>query len=241
MTSAAMYADSRKQQQEELLQQHLPLVRRIAYHLMARMPADLDVNDLIQVGMMGLMEAAKNYAASQGASFQTYATIRIRGAILDELRRSDWTPRSVQRKASQLAKATHAVESRNGRSANDQEIARELNVSLDEYHGMLRDTASCRLTSLDSEGEDGFEAESDIESPLEQMQQQGFKESLVKEITGLPEREKLVMSLYYEEELNLREIGEVLGVSESRVCQIHSQALSRLRSRLGNWVNDSAH
>ncbi|MGS2724097.1 RNA polymerase sigma factor FliA [Porticoccus sp. GXU_MW_L64] len=235
MSGAAAYSDHCKQQQEELLQQHLPLVRRIAHHLMARMPAEVDVNDLIQVGMMGLLEAAKNYAASQGASFQTYASIRIRGAMLDELRRSDWTPRSVQRKARQLATATREVEGQQGRSASDTEIASHMGIAIDEYHGMLRDTASCRVTGFDDQPL-GTDLAVDEASPLQHLQNSGFKESLADAIGQLPEREKLVMSLYYDEELNLREIGEVLGVSESRVCQIHSQALTRLRSRMGEWT-----
>ena len=237
MSGSAAYADHCKQQQEQLLQEHLPLVRRIAHHLMARMPADVDVNDLIQVGMMGLLEAAKNYAASQGASFQTFASIRIRGSMLDELRRSDWTPRSVQRKARQLAVATRAVEAQYGRSANDHEIAQQLGVDLDQYHAMLRDIVVCRVTSFDEEPQ-GTDLAVDESSPLQQLQQNGFNQSLVHFIEQLPEREKLVMSLYYDEELNLREIGEVLGVSESRVCQIHSQALSRLRSRMESWTRE---
>ena len=235
MSGAAAYTDHCKQQQEALLQQHLPLVRRIAHHLMARMPAEVDVNDLIQVGMMGLLEASKNYAASQGASFQTYASIRIRGAMLDELRRSDWTPRSVQRKARQLATATREVESQHGRSASDTEVAQHMGIGIDEYHGMLRDTAACRVTGFDDQPL-GTDVAVDEASPLQQLQNTGFKQSLADAIGKLPEREKLVMSLYYDEELNLREIGEVLGVSESRVCQIHSQALTRLRSRMGEWT-----
>ncbi|MCV6604287.1 MAG: RNA polymerase sigma factor FliA, partial [Porticoccaceae bacterium] len=235
MSGAAAYTDHCKQQQEQLLQQHLPLVRRIAHHLMARMPAEVDVNDLIQVGMIGLLEASKNYAASQGASFQTYASIRIRGAMLDELRRSDWTPRSVQRKARQLASATREVEAQHGRNASDTEVARHMGIGIDEYHGMLRDTAACRVTGFDDQPL-GTDVAVDEASPLQQLQNTGFKESLATAIGQLPEREKLVMSLYYDEELNLREIGEVLGVSESRVCQIHSQALTRLRSRMGEWT-----
>ncbi|MDM3870972.1 RNA polymerase sigma factor FliA [Porticoccus sp. W117] len=235
MSGAAAYTDHCKQQQEALLQQHLPLVRRIAHHLMARMPAEVDVNDLIQVGMMGLLEASKNYAASQGASFQTYASIRIRGAMLDELRRSDWTPRSVQRKARQLATATREVEGQHGRSASDTEVASHMGIGIDEYHSMLRDTAACRVTGFDDQPL-GTDVAVDESSPLQQLQNTGFKESLADAIGQLPEREKLVMSLYYDEELNLREIGEVLGVSESRVCQIHSQALTRLRSRMGEWT-----
>ncbi|WIO73425.1 RNA polymerase sigma factor FliA [Porticoccaceae bacterium LTM1] len=237
MNGAAVYADSCKQQQERLVREHLPLVRRIAHHLMARLPADLDVNDLIQVGMIGLLEASKNYAAAQGASFQTYASIRVRGAMLDELRRSDWTPRSVQRKSRQLAEATAAVEARLGRHASDSEIASELGVDIDEYHDMLRDTAGCRVSSLDMEEENGTGAIAEDAGPLDRIEEGDFRSSLVKAIEGLPEREKMVMSLYYDDEMNLREIGEILGVSESRVCQIHSQALSRLRSRLGSWVN----
>ncbi len=223
-----------------LVEKHVPLVKRIAYHLLGRLPADVQVDDLIQAGVIGLLEAARLYDASQGASFETYAGIRIRGAMLDEVRRSDWTPRSVHRNARRVSEAVRAVEHREGREAQPQEVAAELDVGLDEYQRMVRDAVSSRVLSF----EDIFEPESEGENrlpgsepdPLERLQEEGFRDALAGEIDRLPEREKLVMSLYYDEELNLREIGEVLGVSESRVCQLHGQALVRLRARMTDWT-----
>ncbi|TVP81615.1 RNA polymerase sigma factor FliA [Thioalkalivibrio sp.] len=223
-----------------LVEKHVPLVKRIAYHLLGRLPADVQVDDLIQAGVIGLLEAARLYDASQGASFETYAGIRIRGAMLDEVRRSDWTPRSVHRNARRVSEAVRAVEHREGREAQPQEVAAELDVGLDEYQRMVSDAVSSRVLSF----EDIFEPESEGENrlpgsepdPLERLQDEGFREALAGEIDRLPEREKLVMSLYYDDELNLREIGEVLGVSESRVCQLHGQALVRLRARMTDWT-----
>jgi RNA polymerase sigma factor FliA len=223
-----------------LVEKHVPLVKRIAYHLLGRLPADVQVDDLIQAGVIGLLEAARLYDASQGASFETYAGIRIRGAMLDEVRRSDWTPRSVHRNARRVSEAVRAVEHREGREAQPQEVAAELDVGLDEYQRMVSDAVSSRVLSF----EDIFEPESEGENrlpgsepdPLERLQDEGFREALAGEIDRLPEREKLVMSLYYDDELNLREIGEVLGVSESRVCQLHGQALVRLRARMSDWT-----
>jgi len=224
----------------QLVHRHVPLVKRIAYHLLGRLPADVQVDDLIQAGVVGLLEAARQYDAGQGASFETYAGIRIRGAMLDEVRRSDWTPRSVHRNARRVSEAMRAVEHREGREARPQEVAEELDVRLEEYQRMVADAVCCRVLSF----EDMFEPESEGENrlpgsepdPLQRLQEGDFREALAKEVDGLPEREKLVMSLYYDDELNLREIGEVLGVSESRVCQLHGQALVRLRARMGNWT-----
>jgi RNA polymerase sigma factor for flagellar operon FliA len=223
-----------------LVEKHVPLVKRIAYHLLGRLPADVQVDDLIQAGVIGLLEAARLYDASQGASFETYAGIRIRGAMLDEVRRSDWTPRSVHRNARRVSEAVRAVEHREGREAQPQEVAAELGVGMDEYQRMVSDSVSSRVLSF----EDIFEPESEGENrlpgsepdPLERLQDEGLREALAGEIDRLPEREKLVMSLYYDDELNLREIGEVLGVSESRVCQLHGQALVRLRARMTDWT-----
>lgn len=227
-----------------LVDEHVPLVKRIAYHLLGRLPANVQVEDLIQAGVVGLLEAARNYDASQGASFETFAGIRIRGAMLDEVRRADWTPRSVHRKARSISEAVRRVEHRTGRDARAQEVADELGVSLDEYQRMVSDAAACRVLSF----EDMVESESDGEAripgdepgPYEALQSENFRHALAQEVSSLPERERLVMSLYYDDELNLREIGEVLGVSESRVCQIHGQALTRLRARMTDWTQQTS-
>ncbi len=219
---------------EARVHEQLPLVKRIAFHLLGRLPARTDVDDLLQAGMMGLLAAARDFSPSHGASFSTYAGIRIRGAILDEIRQSNWAPRSVQKKSQVLAKAVRDVEARTGQSATDRELADELGVSLDEYHGMAQDVASGQLMYMDEDITDSFESEDD--DPFGQIQDKELKEAVIEAIERLPEKEKLVMAMYYQEELNLKEIGQVLGVSESRVCQIHGQALTRIRARMQSWT-----
>ncbi len=235
--AAAEFASS-----NELVVLHEPLVKRIAYHLMSRLPASVQADDLIQAGMIGLIEASRKFDPEQGASFETYAGIRIRGAMLDEIRRTDWTPRSVHRKAREVAEAVRRIENDKGRDARDVEVANEMGISLEEYHKILQDSTGCRIFSFEDPGmlgEEGIpQSGRHTDQPLETLQKSDFKQGLADEIKGLPERERLVMALYYDEELNLREIGEILGVSESRVCQIHGQALIRLRARMGEWLSD---
>jgi len=228
----------------ELLQ-YATLVKRIAYHLLTRLPPTVLLEDLVQVGMVGLIEAWRNYDSSQGASFETYAGIRIRGSMLDEIRRSDWTPRSVHRKSREVAEAIRRVENEKGRDAKDSEIAEVLDISLDEYHHILQDSVGSRVLSIDeleSLGVTGSGQVSADQSPIDGIEREAFKKALAAAIGDLPERERLIISLYYDDELNLREIGEVLGVTESRVCQIHSQATARLRAKLSDWLGgtDSA-
>ncbi len=223
------------------VEDYLYLVNRIAHHIMARMPSNVQVDDLIQAGMVGLLEAAQKYDAEKGASFETYAGIRIRGAIVDEMRRGDWAPRSVHRNTRRVAEAIKRLEARLGRDAKDVEVASELGIPLDEYHEMLRDGNSTRLFSLEEtfEEDEGRLHQSSVSEaligPAEGVQKRSLKKALAEAITKLPEREQLVLSLYYDKELNLKEIGQVLGVSESRVSQIHSQAAMRLRARLSDW------
>jgi RNA polymerase sigma factor for flagellar operon FliA len=213
--------------QQELVLRHADLVKRIAYHLVSRMPPNVEVDDLIQSGMIGLLDAAKHYSATKGANFETYAGIRIRGAMLDEVRKSDWTPRSENAK---------------GQDATPTDIAEGLGVPIEEYHKLVQDAASCRLFSFDQMGSSEDEsspadhARDERPGPFDDIEDAGFRAALSSAINLLPEREKLVLSLYYDEDMNLREIGEVLEVSESRVCQIHGQALVRLRARLTEWL-----
>lgn len=224
---------------DERVLENAELVKRIAYHLVSRLPPSVDVNDLIQAGMIGLLESASSYSPDGGANFRTYAGIRIRGAMLDEIRRLDWTPRSVHRKARELSAAVSLIENRTGRDARDVDIAEQLGVSMTEYHKVLRDAASARLCSFDQiSDEDGAHEppRNPDPDPLQMLEKSDFVKSLTAEIEKLPEREGLVMSLYYDDGLNLREIGEILEVSESRICQIHGQALARLRSRLSDWT-----
>ena len=237
-----MYTDVQQGNGDDLVAQHAPLLKRIAYHLVSRMPPSVQVEDLIQAGMIGLLEAAKKYDASQGASFETYAGIRIRGAMMDEIRRSDWTPRSVHRKTREMAGAIREIENREGREAQSEEVAEALGIGIDQYHNQLRDASTSRVLSfedvLSPDGEPlGLDRE-EGDTPLDELQRDDFKRALAEGISSLPEREQMVLSLYYDEELNLREIGEILEVSESRVCQIHGQALVRLRARMTEWTAD---
>jgi RNA polymerase sigma factor for flagellar operon FliA len=234
-----MYNDVQTQRSDELIRNHAPLVKRIAHHLLARLPASVQVDDLIQAGMIGLLEASRKYEISKGASFETYAGIRIRGAMMDEIRKGDWVPRSVHRNARRIAEAIKIIEDREGRDAQDDEIAYELNMTLDEYFACLRDSNGGKLFSyeeLHEQGDSSLDPYSDESaSPANNVVNEAFKASLIKEIDSLPERERMVLSLYYEEELNLKEIGLVLSVSESRVSQILAQTALRLRSRLTQW------
>ncbi|MFT5352004.1 MAG: RNA polymerase sigma factor for flagellar operon FliA [Planctomycetota bacterium] len=226
---------------DDIVTKHATLVKRIAYHLMSRLPACVQVDDLIQSGMIGLLEAGRNYDPAQGASFETYAGIRIRGSMLDEIRKGDWAPRSLHRKVREISKAIREIEGEQGRDAKDAEVAERLELSLTEYHQVLQDANSHHILSFedlpskDSGLIDGLSAK--IAGPLESLIDEDTRELLAKAIDTLPERERMVMALYYTEELNLREAGEVLGVSESRVCQIHSQALIRIRARVAQIID----
>ena len=228
-----------KQQQqaeaEKLVTDHLDLVKKIAYHLIARLPSSVSADDLIQSGLLGLLDSSEHYDPSQGAAFETYASIRIRGAMLDELRRNDWAPKSIHKKARDIMAAIQKIENATGRDARNNEVAKEMGLSLAEYHQLLQETNSCRILNFGDLGVDddcAMSNASKTKSPLEGMQSQEFKNDLVDAIRNLPEREGLVISLYYDEEMNLREIGCVLDVSESRVSQLLSQAHLRMRTRL---------
>ena len=244
MTGLATYSSVRSQSYDDLVVRYAPLVKRIAYHLMNRLPPNVQAEDLIQAGMIGLIEASRNYDPSQGASFETYAGIRIRGAMLDEIRRSDWTPRSVHRKARMVAEAMRGIENEHGRDARDSEVAAALEMSMEEYHQVLQDASGSRIFSLEELQEVGevvpapevLPRNRHTEGPFDGLSREAFRTALAGAIAALPERERLVVALYYDEELNLREIGQILGVSESRVCQIHGQAALRLRSRLSDWI-----
>jgi len=238
-----IYNQTGARQADALIETHAPLVKKIALHLLARLPASVQLDDLMQAGMIGLLEAANKFQPDKGASFETYAGIRIRGSIVDEIRKGDWVPRSVHRNARRVASAIKVVEDRTGREAQDTDVAEELEMTLREYHACLNDASSGKLFSLDELNESGelpIEEQEASDNPLVGITSDAFRKSLAGAISELPEREKLVLSLYYQDELNLKEIGAVIGVSESRVSQIHSQAAMRLRARLSDWSTTAA-
>jgi RNA polymerase sigma factor for flagellar operon FliA len=245
MNGAAMYASERpKIVRNELVEKHAPLVKRIACHLINRLPASVQLEDLIQAGMIGLLEASRNYDECQGASFETYAGIRIRGSMLDEIRKNDWAPRSVHRKARMVAEAVRNIEHANGRDARDTEIAETLEITLEEYYKILQDNSYHKVLSVEDMGlgEESLLDNLSDNAPgiLDGLQKDDMQRIIAEAVASLPERERLVMALYYDEELNLREIGAVMGVSESRVSQIHSQAVIRLQARMSNRLNENA-
>ena len=238
MNGHAMYAEVANLDSSDQIVRHASLVKRIAYHLLNRLPPTVQVDDLIQAGMVGLLEAASNFNSTMGASFETFAGIRIRGAMIDEIRRSDWTPRSVHRKYREVTEAIRKIENDSGQDATDADVARLLGISLSEYHQILIDSSASRIYSID-ELEDNAQ-ESSLPGSSERTPDQAFtndeyESQLARAIRNLPEKEQLVMSLYYHDELNFREIGEVLDVTESRICQLHGQAMVRIKARMSDW------
>lgn len=223
----------------DIVEKHAVLVKRIAHHLAARLPDSVLVEDLIQAGMIGLLEASKNFDHSKGASFETFAGIRIRGAMLDEIRKGDWTPRSVHRNARLVADKINELESKLGRDVKDTEVAEALEVPIDQYYTMVKEAAAGKVVGIEDLGvtEDVLFVDDADESDATygQLEKSAFYKNLAEMIKSLPEREALILSLYYDDELNLREIGSVLNVSESRVSQIHSQAMVRLKARMKDW------
>lgn len=234
-----MYTAKGQLDRDALLRQHVPLVRRIAHHMIAKLPPNVELDDLIQVGMIGLAEALSRYQAAQGVQFETFATQRIRGAMLDELRDSDWMSRSSRKSQKDIEQALHRVEQRLGRSPLESEIAAELGMSLEDYQSLLGKVRGTQLVYLEDmhhdDGDEGFldrhvaDASAD---PLAMLRDQRLRDALVRAIQALPEREQHIMGMYYEHEMNLKEIAAVLGVTESRVCQLHSQAVARLRTKM---------
>jgi len=234
----SMYTAQGVLAKDQLAQRYAPLVKRIAYHMMAKLPASVEVDDLVQNGMIGLLDAMDRYEDGLGAQFETYAVQRIRGAMLDGLRENDWLPRSARREMRKVDAAIQRLEHENGRPPSESELAGALDMSLADYQKLLLEARGHQLVYLedlgDGEGDDFLERHGPVgeADPLEQLEDAGTRRQLVAAIEALPEREKLMMALYYEQDLNLREIGEVMGVTESRVCQLHSQAISRLRAAM---------
>ena len=233
-----MYNAAGQIDKEQLVQHFAPFVKRIAYHLMARLPASVQVEDLIQNGMMGLLEAIGRFESGMGAQFETYAAQRIRGAMLDGLRENDWLPRNLRRDFRRIEAAIAQLEQQHGRPPSENELAASLGMPLAEYQKMLQDARGHQLISFEDlvdEGDDDYlerHLADHSGEPSKLLEEESLHRMLVQGIEMLPEREKLMMALYYEQDLNLREIGEVMGVTESRVCQLHSQAVARLRARI---------
>ncbi|GKS77930.1 RNA polymerase sigma factor FliA [Acidovorax sp. SUPP950] len=235
-----MYTAKGQLDRDALIRQHVPLVRRIAHHMIAKLPPNVELDDLIQVGMMGLSEALSRYEVAQGVQFETFATQRIRGAMLDELREGDWMSRSSRKSQKEIEHAVHRLEQKLGRSPLESEIAAELDLSLGEYQTLLGKVRGTQLVYLEDmtrgdDGDDGFldrhvaDGEAD---PMAMLRDQRLKASLVAAIKSLPEREQHIMGMYYEHDMNLKEIAAVLGVTESRICQLHSQSIARLRAKM---------
>jgi len=244
MNGAAMYASEQVSNRNHLVEKHASLVKRIACHLINRLPASVQLEDLVQAGMIGLLEASRNYDERQGASFETYAGIRIRGSMLDEIRKNDWAPRSVHRKARMVAEAVRAIENEHGRDARDTEIAENLDMPIEDYYKILQDNSYHKVLSVEDMGlgEESLLDNLSDNAPgvLDGLQKEDMQRIIAEAVASLPERERLVMALYYDEELNLREIGAVMGVSESRVSQIHSQAVIRLQARMANRLSENS-
>ena len=238
MNGHAMYAEVENLGEKDQIVRHASLVKRIAYHLLNRLPPTVQIDDLIQAGMVGLLEAASNFDADMGASFETFAGIRIRGSMIDEIRRSDWTPRSVHRKFRSVSEAIRKIENETGEDAKDADVALALGISLGDYHQILIDSSSSRIYSIDTMEENTQDAaipsSSEI-TPEEALGKDEYQQQLAEAVRQLPEKEQLVMSLYYDDELNFREIGEILDVTESRICQLHGQALLRVKARMSDW------
>ncbi len=239
-----MYTAKGQLDRDALIRQYLPLVRRLAGHMLAKLPPNIELDDLVQVGMIGLTEALSRYEASQGVQFETFATQRIRGAMLDELRNGDWMSRSSRKGQKDIERAIHRLEQTLGRVPLESEIAQEMGMELQEYQQLLGKVRGTQLLYLEdlSRGQGGSGSDSDDfldryladqqADPASLLRSQRLRGALVQAIEQLPEREQQMMSMYYEHDMNLKEIAAVLGVTESRICQLHSQAIARLRAKM---------
>lgn len=238
-----MYNPKGQLNRDALLKQYTPLVRRMAHYMIARLPANVEVDDLIQTGMIGLADAITRYESGHGAQFETFATQRIRGSMIDELRDTDWLSRTSRKEQKDIERAINKLEQRFGRSPHEQEISDELGVSLADYQDMLTKARGSQLiyledlTGRDDEDDDVLDRHVSDEdaNPLNILQNQKMREALVEAIKVLPEREQFIMGMYYEQDMNLKEIAEVLKITEARVSQLHSQTVARLRSRLRSY------
>jgi len=237
-----MYTAKGQLDLNSMIKQYSPLVRRLAHQMIAKLPANVEINDLMQVGLIGLTDALSRFDATQGVQFETFATQRIRGAMLDELRGGDWMSRGTRRQQRSIETALHKLEQTLGRAPQESEIAKEMGLSLVDYQELLGKVRGTQLVCLeDMSGDEGDEdfldrhVASEDQNPLALLEDQRMRQALVDSIKNLPEREQYVMSMYYEHDMNLKEIAVVLKVTESRVCQLHSQSIARLRAKLREW------
>lgn len=236
-----MYKQTDTFDKEAAIERFSPLVKRMAHHMLAKLPPSVQLDDIIQAGLMGLMDAINRYQDNLGTQFETYATHRIRGAILDELRGNDWLPRGLRRSLREIEAAIARLEQRLGRPPSEREMAKEMGVSLKEYQELLQNARGYQLFHIEdfASNEENFldrNCPDETADPLERLQDARLREALVRAVSLLPERERLLMGLYYDKDLNFREIAAVLEVSESRVCQLHSQAVARLRGKIAEWI-----
>jgi RNA polymerase sigma factor for flagellar operon FliA len=233
-----MYTAAGSLNQSQLIERFTPLVKRISGNLMTRLPASVQADDLEQNGMVGLLDAINRFESGMGAQFETYATQRVRGAMLDGLRRNDWLPRSVRRDHRRIEAATSKLEQENGHPPSETELAGSLGMLLADYQKMSQKALSHQLLYFEDmarDDEEGFlESHSigETKEPSTLLETQNLKLALAQGIETLSQQEKLMMALYYDQDLLLREIGEVMGISASRVCQLHSRVVARLRTRL---------
>lgn len=235
-----MYTAKGQLDRNALIRQYQPLVRKLAHHMMAKLPPSVEVDDLIQVGLIGLSEALSRYEAAQGVQFETFATQRIRGAMLDELRENDWMSRGSRKSQKDIEIAMRKLEHSLGRSPLESEIAVEMGLSLVDYQSLLSKVRGTQLVYLEDMSRSGEDDDTYLDrhvadseaDPLNMLRDQRLRAGLVAAIKGLPEREQYIMSMYYEQDMNLKEIAAVLDVTESRICQLHSQSIARLRAKM---------
>ncbi|WP_456433545.1 FliA/WhiG family RNA polymerase sigma factor [Thermosulfuriphilus sp.] len=236
-----------KKTRDELIIEYAPLIKYIAGKLALKLPPNVSVDDLISAGVMGLIDAINKFDPSKNIQFKTYAEFRIRGAMLDELRSLDWVPRSIRKKTAELEKAYAKLEKELGRPAEDEEVAKELGLSLDEFYRLLEETKGATFIDIetirrkmpDLNEEDIFDliADPDQEDPFDSIQFGELKDVLAQAIESLPEKERLVVALYYYEDLTMREIGEIMGYTESRISQLHTKAMMRLKAHLSEILD----
>jgi RNA polymerase sigma factor for flagellar operon FliA len=237
-----MYTAKGRLDNSSLIKQYSPLVRRLAHQMIAKLPANIEIDDLIQVGLIGLTDALSRFDIGQGVQFETFATQRIRGAMLDELRGGDWMSRGTRRQQREIEGAVRKLEQKLGRAPLESEIALEMGIPLDEYQDLLGKVRGTQLVYLEdmsgAEGDEDFLDRHAVDhgnDPMARLQDHRMRIALVAAIKNLPEREQHMMSMYYEHDMNLKEIAVVLKVTESRVCQLHSQSIARLRVKLRDW------